>query len=93
MLLPNTPTELKPPFSVAIFRDPLAGIIESYVYGADERTLFEADIDDARNAGYSVWAAWQPVFSDTGTKPQQMSGWFTDAYGNSRKVGDSDVID
>lgn len=92
MTLP-TPSELKPPFSVAIFRDPASGVMESYVYGSDERALFEADIDDARNAGYSVWGVWQPIWSDVGFKLQQMSGWFTDAYGNSRKVGDSDIID
>jgi hypothetical protein len=88
-----TPSELIPPFSVAIVRDPTSGVIESFVYGSDERATFEADVDDLRAAGYSVWATWKPVWADAAYKPQQMQGWFTDAYGNSRKVGNSDIVD
>ena len=88
-----TPSELKPPFSVIIVRDPKAGVIESFVYGADERAVFEADLDDAKDAGYSVWGVWQPIFGDSHYKPQQLGGYFQDAYGAWRAVGNSDYID
>ena len=81
------------PFSVAIFRDPQGGLIEAFHYGADERDLFLSDVKEARQAGFTVWASWQPVWSDGVNAPQKLEGWFRDAYGDYRKVGDSDVID
>lgn len=83
----------KEPFSCAIFRDPKGGKIEAWWYGADERELFNSDIHESRAAGWSVWAAWQPVWTDADFTQQKLEGWFTDAYGNVRQVGNSDNID
>lgn len=86
------PDSLITPFSVAIFRDPQGGLVEAFHYGADERDLFLSDVKEAREAGFTVWASWQPVWSDGVNSPQQLSGTFTDAYGVTRQVGNSDVI-
>jgi hypothetical protein len=81
------PDSIKTPFSVVIYQDPNGGLVTAEYYGADERDLFETEIQEMRDAGFSVWAAWQPIWDEMAYKPPSTSGTFKDAYGVVRVFG------
>jgi len=48
----------------------------SVYYGADERALYEADFQDAREFGYHFQGLWQPVWDKDYGKQANIGGTF-----------------
>lgn len=70
------------PFSVAIFATADGLKRNAVYYGADERALYEADFQAAREYGYHFQGVWQPVWSDEVGKQANVGGIFQVSDGN-----------
>lgn len=64
------------PFSVAIFATSDGAKRTAVYYGADERALYEADFQDAREFGYHFQGMWQPVWDKDYGKQANIGGTF-----------------
>lgn len=76
MPAPTPYNSFKAPFSVAIFATADGMKRNAVYYGADERALYEADFEAAREYGYHFQGIWQPVWSDELGKQPQTGGTF-----------------
>jgi len=88
---------MKQPYSIGIFispKDPDAIKPEVYLYGAEERALFESDRKESLSEGWRVICHWQPEITEGGgyhRRDERVTGYYTDAYGDVRLTRDGSL--